>query len=172
MTNLTDYFQMNPRAMVNLGTATVAGAAATTLTLSGLDLSAYTAFKVHVKLKNPTGSTALVSLYYNADTTATNYHQQYLLGNSTTITAARSNDGIVIVMSATSKTNARIEIETDVDGIPRAFVKTNRDNGSGLILQNRVHQWTSATNITSITLSSSVASSLDIGSTFTVYGIQ
>jgi hypothetical protein len=154
-----------------LGTATVSGAAATDLTLSGLDLSAFAGFKIILKIKNATASAGLISLFYNGDTTATNYDRQALSGTGSSAAAARVNAAAITSLIASECSTGTIDIFNDFDGKPRARSQTNIGAPSGLILQDIAHVWDSATNVTSITLSSSVANALAIGSTFSVYGI-
>jgi len=158
-------------AMTKIGTATVAGAAATTLTLSGLDLSAYKAFHVDVQLDNATASNSNISLYFNADTTATNYDRQVFSAANTTLAGALANDGIIATLFASETLTGRMWIHNDRDSKPRTEGIFNRNSPASVSLAMCAHAWTSATNITGITLSAAVASSLAIGSTFTVYGI-
>jgi hypothetical protein len=158
-------------SQVLLGTATVAGAAATTLTVSALDWSAYTAFQVISKVKNATGSNSNISIYYNADTTATNYHRQLHYGNGTSSQASRGNDGVIFTMLASASANFQARITEDLDGKPRVIASANSGNTTGMYHYAAASQWVTASNVTSITLFASVASSLAIGSTFSVYGI-
>ena len=158
-------------AMTLLGTATVAGSAATTLTLSGLNLGASKSFVVDFALDNATASVASISLYYNSDTTATNYYRQSLFNGGTTNSTSRGNESVVIVLAASETATGSFKIIKDRDGKPRAWGQVN--SAAPASIEQRVfsHAWTSATNVTGITLSSSVANSIAIGSTFHVYGI-
>lgn len=158
-------------AMTLLGTATVSGAAATTLTLSGLDLSLYKHFWLVMALDNATGSSALISMYYNADTTATNYHRESLSCSATTVTAGRANDAVLATLAANETQTMIMFIANDRDGKPRNICYANRDAPSVVIGSNTWHCWVTAATITSITMSSSVASALAIGSTFSVWGV-
>lgn len=158
-------------SLTALGTATVAGSAATTLTLSGLNLASYKGFIIVMALDNATASNADVSLYYNADTTATNYNRQSLGADGASVSGARANTAQIGTIPASETLTGSIEIANDRDGRPRATSRFNRDAGSVLKFSLFITAWTSATNVTSITLSSSVATSLAVGSTFTVYGL-
>lgn len=157
---------------VNLGTATVSGAAATTFTLSGLSLSDYKGLVLILRIKNATASISDISMYYNADTTATNYYRQSLNADNATISGARANNGFICQMPASESMTAWIEIANDPAGRPRALSRASRDSVSLLKMTQLLHAWTSATNITDITFSASVASSIDVGSTVTVWGIK
>lgn len=158
-------------SLTKLGTATVAGAAATTLTLSGLDLSAYRAFLVIFDFDNATGSNSTVSLYFNADTTATNYNIESISFSNTTVAATRANSGAIDVLSANETGTGFFIIRNDQNGRPRAMGLVNDGASASIIGRLMFHSWTSATNVTGLTFSGSVATSLAIGSTFTVYGI-
>jgi len=157
--------------MSHLATQSVSGSAATTLAVSGLDLSAYKAFLVLFSLDNATGSAAVISLYYNADTTATNYQEQSLTINGATLTGARANDARIANLDANETVTGEFRVINDRDGRPRANVTGNRGAAASVILQTHAHVWTSATNVTGITLSSSVANSLAVGSSISVFGI-
>lgn len=159
-------------AMTNLGTATVTGSAATTLAISGLDLSAYKAFLVTFALDNATGSSGALSLFYNSDTTATNYQRQRISATSTTVAGGRSNDPALDNLVANETNTGYAWISNDRDGKPRAWVFSSSAAPASVALIMQSIVWNSATNITGITISSSVANSLAIGSTFTVFGVS
>lgn len=160
-------------ALEFVGTATVAGAAATNLTLSGLDLTADGRYRVYFSLKNATGSSTNVSLYYNADTTATNYYRQTLTASGTSSSPSRGNDAQMMPMSATTGTQTgHFDIQFDQDGKARANLFYNRDTPSAIIAAMLVHVWNVAGNVTGITFTTSVASALEIGSTFSVWKVN
>lgn len=159
-------------SMTTIGTFTVTGSAATTLAATGLDLSAYKAFFVVVKADNATGSSADVSLFYNADTTATNYYRQSLAANNATIGGARVNNAHSFVMDANECTNAQIFISRDLDGRARSRTDSSRGAASSAQMNQYNGVWTSTSNVTGITLSSSVSNSLAVGTTMTIYGIN
>lgn len=158
-------------AMTLLGSDTVVGAAATTMTVSGFDISDYQELILVGKLKNATGSNTSISLYYNSDTTATNYHRQTHTVDHSTTTGNQGNDGVMFVVVASGLGNFDANVALDVDGKARASGVACEGVGVAIIGRSFWHLWTTAAAITSITLSASVASSLDVGSTFTVYGI-
>lgn len=159
-------------AMVLLGTATVSGSAAQTMTVSGLDLSAYKAFRVIGKVENATGSEIGLSMYYNADTTATNYHRQVLLVNGTAIDGIRANDAAIAAVGPNDFLDFNADITSDLAGKPRATAMAADDQATDIFLWSAAHIWITAANVTSITISGATASSLAIGSTFSVYGIR
>ncbi len=158
---------------VKLGATTVAGSAATVITVSGLDLSLYKAFKVYFALKDAAGTgTGTISLYYNSDTTAGDYQEQGLTLSNATSTPARATDAKLGNLDSGRYLTGFIEIEMDILGRASALIFANRDNSAGVVWQSSMHTWiTNYANVTGITLSSSIANQLAIGSTFIVYGI-
>lgn len=159
-------------AMTLIDSVAVTGSAATTLAASGLDLSAYKAFFVLVKADNATGSSAAVSMYYNADTTATNYYTQSHSRDNSTSGGSRSNAAVILALDANENTNAAIHVFKDFDGKARAMSSSIRGAASAVQLNNHYTAWTSNANVTGITLSSSVSNSLAIGTVMYIFGIN
>lgn len=162
-------------AMSLVGTATVAGSAATTLTLSGLDLATDGCYVVHAVLKNATASDSDCSLYYNGDTTSGNYCFQVIAGVSTAVQGAAVASGVILTLKASSHSFADIRIRRDVDGNPRAVSHVARGQGTTTPtteLQLLSHLRKNTANVTSITLSSAVASALAVGSYFKVFKVS
>ena len=165
-------------AMTGVATASVAGSAATTLAVSGLDLNTDERYFIELDLKNATTSTALLSLYYNADTTAANYNRQALTISSTSVTGSRGNDGQIGAMdSNTASTGsgnyiAQAWLRNDIDVHPCLNLSCLRSGNSNILLQQIVHEWrTASTNVTGITISSSVANALAVGSKITIWKV-
>lgn len=160
-------------AMSLVGTTTVAGAAATTLASVTLALDTDIEYLVRIKMSNATASNANISLFYNADTTATNYDTQILTANNTTISGARANNAIVVTLSASLNATFTLRIIRSNDGlVTAAIMDMVRNVSSGIAFQNAAHSWrTTATNVTGLTLSSSVASALAIGTSIKVWKI-
>ena len=166
-------------SMTFVGSATVTGAAATTLPISGLDLNSDGRYFIMATLKNATTSANTLSLYYNSDTTAGNYNRQAITATSTTLSGSRANDGQVGGVDATNAgTRAgctQIEgwISNNFDARPMARLTSDRSGDSTIIWQNFTHEWrTASTNVTGITISGSVASGLAIGSKIEVWKLS
>lgn len=159
-----------------VASATVGGAAATTLTVSGLDLNADGRWFVMLTLKNATTSASNISLYYNSDTTAANYDRQSLTANSTSITGTRGNDAVVGALDSNAASTGsgnlmtQMWISNDLDGRPIANAVSGRTGNSNILIQSFTHEWrTAGTNVTGITISSAVASSIAVGSKIEVW---
>lgn len=149
----------------------VTGSAASSLAVSGLDLDTDKMYLVKGIFKNATGSASDIALYYNSDTTATNYYREGFTANNATLTGSRANNGLCCVLTASQSSNFLTWIFKDFDGIPRAFSFTIRGTPSGVILQFFMHGWTASTSVTGTTFSASVANSLSVGSTVHIYKI-
>lgn len=158
--------------MTHVTTYTVSGSAQTSFSISSLDLDADECYELHCKFNNATGSSANVSMTYNADTTATNYNRQGSSYNNTAVTASRANDAAIASMDANEPLNMVIRIKKDFDGRARATVQTNYGAAASIKSQRFDHVWTSTSNVTGITFSSSVASSLDVGTEVKLYRIK
>jgi hypothetical protein len=152
--------------------ASIAGAAATTLTVSGLDLNTHLTYKVLIRLKNATASAASISMFYNADTTATNYF------SSSTSNGASTQANNALITSLFASTSGEAMADLTVSRIVNRVLATGApgtasNSGTNIRAQGVTHQWTTlATNVTGITISSSVANSLDIGSRIDVWQVS
>jgi hypothetical protein len=155
-------------------TAAVAGAAATTITMSGLDLATDQTYLLVCNLQSA-GSTANVSLYFNGDTTAGNYRRSSITLNGGSVTGGTASDGVVtVVLTPSGCSVAYILVTTGLDGKPTAISLMNRPQAAAgtPVFQIYATNWATAANVTGITLSASVASSLAIGSFFKAFRIK
>lgn len=169
----TTAFVKSERKFGYVGSATVAGSAATTLTISSLDLATDQEYEAEFEMDNATGSVTNLSLYFNSDTTATNYYMRYVFANGTALSTSVSNDSAMISVAANQNCSIRFKIRKDFDGKTRAwFEVTQNAVGSSMNLVIGHVAWTSTSNVTGITISASVASSLAIGSTIRVFRVK
>lgn len=159
-------------AMTHVGSATVTGSAASVLSISGLDLSADESYCIEIQLENATGSTANISLYYNSDTTATNYYVESVSADNASLVSSRANTGLINTLPANECMGGRMWISNDRGGKPRARVDSSRDAAASIVFRSVSHIWNSATNVTGITISSSVSNSLAVGSKIRVFKIK
>lgn len=161
--------QIGGGSMEFVAEAEITGAAATTLTLNGLDLNAAERYFIEIEVLGASGTPTL-ALTYNADTTATNYDVQVFESAGGSSASARANNGILLTTVATDTTSIEGWLRISAENTPRFMYHyvsgdaTSVKNGSG------VHTWrTPSTNITSLTLTSSVSSALGIGSRVKVW---
>lgn len=159
-------------ALEYLSTVTVSGSAATSISISGLDLTADHEYLLRVSVVNATGSTATLSMFYNGDTTPTHYYNQITTSDGTSTTSARANTARAVIDNANECAVAWIYIRKDIDGKPRAVCQMSRDLPSAMKTSILTHIWKSATNVTSLALTSDISNALDIGSYVAIYKLN
>ncbi len=158
-------------ALTPVARTIVSGGAVTSVTFSGLDLDAAGTYIVKMSLKNATGSASAVSMTYNADTTATNYRSEVSQAAGSSATAANSNNALITSMQASGDGICHVEIRKPVAGCKIKATSTyTYDTGASLTWASRAHEWvTVSTNVTSITFTGSVASSIANDSVIEIY---
>lgn len=155
-----------------VGEYVVAGAAATDMTVSGLDLSADSMYYIILNIGNAIASDATLSLFFNGDTTTTHYYYQFWVADGAGSSSSRTNTATLSGLSASSSLNGVVELIPDILGsYPRSVIRLQRKAPSGIELVNAAHIRNDGANVTSITISSSVASSISVGSYIKVYKI-
>lgn len=159
-------------AVTIVASATVAGSAQTSVTLSPLDLATDGCYMILFSIQNVVASAATISMFFNGDTTATNYQNQPIVGSGATISGGRANNARITDVVASTYVTGEIKTQRDVSGRPRSICWSNRDEPASIILEGVAHVRANTANVTSITFSSSVASSIGIGSTFKVFKIN
>lgn len=162
-------------ALVFVGAAEVSGSAQTTLSISGLDLQTDKRYFLFIKLLNATTSTSTISFFYNSDTTSTNYDVQSVGANGSTLSAGRGNNaGLTGIISNAGGNNGTADLVgwlwINLRNRPVFALQKQQDFGASLQADTRFHQWrTASTNVTGITLSASIASSLDVGTRIEIW---
>lgn len=151
-------------AMELVGTYTVAGSAVTTINIPSLDLSAAGTYILEVNAKNNTATNGYVNLYFNGDTTATNYENQSLTGSAGTVGANRLNNAQAFHLYVSATAHATMEIVVDLDGKASVISKSRENTGAALVLRSIVLTWLTAANVTSIDLTAAVANAFAVGS--------
>ena len=153
--------------------ATVVGSAATSLQVSGLDLDTDEIYFIEVSFDNTSASAIDISLFFNADTTTTNYHRQAFAANSTTLSGARANDADICAVAGTQTCTFSFEVSRDVNGHMRARSNLQaRGDTTGIIMQAYVVHWPTVANVTTITLTSTIATSLAVDSYMRIWRIH
>jgi hypothetical protein len=151
-----------------VGEAIVAGSAATSITVSGLDLDTDESYFVELALQNVNGTLAEVRLFYNGDTTTSNYHYgQSLVTGAGVASTGSGTDAYVIPLNASGDCVATttLPIKRDLTGRARCVFQTNgTPGGSDFAMAIRSHRWATVANVTSITFTSSVATAFAVGS--------
>lgn len=168
----TLYAPASGSPLTKVARSVVSGGAVTNVTFSSLNLDAAGTYIIKIRLKNATASLMSLSLYYNADTTATNYHRQRLGATGNSPGATRGNDGIIAQAPASSYAVIHGEVSCSVGSDPaRSTFNYNNGATTAIEIQSIAHLWTNTANVTSITFSSSVASAIDNGSVIEIYAL-
>ncbi len=154
------------------GSATVSGAAATDLTISGLDLDTYGIIYFEITADNGSGSTADISIYLNSDTTATNYYNERITSVAGTVGGTGGNNAIVSSPTTTQSFTLQAWMRRNFDGFVRTQFILTRGIASARTINYGWHLYETSTNVTGITVHSSVASALSIGSKIKVWAIS
>jgi hypothetical protein len=169
---LGDTGPAGPAALLYVGGTTVSGSAATDMTVSGLDLNTDDTYVIHVEAENALGSAPIISLYFNADTTATNYDTQRHSAASTTNNSATANDSSIATFPASpAQFISRMTLSKGLDGNPMVLMNSfTGANGVTPNIELRSNRWrTSGTNVTGITIRSATANAFKIGSRVRVW---
>lgn len=152
-------------SLVYVGTYEIAGAAATELDITGLDLDTDNKYIIEFTWLNALGAGVSLNLYYNNDNTSTNYDYQNFLSSGATISNGRGNTAYsLITTSANSDAQATIEISKDINDKPVAFISSKENSGVSISFRSGVRQWrTGGVNVTSIKFSSPSVGALSVG---------
>lgn len=143
-------------------------APATELTLNGLGLSSDACYFIVFKLNIVLATSGQVRLFYNGDTTTTNYYSHRLVANNTTISAIRLNTA---ELAATDQAEHMVvigHIVPDDEGRARGSFRINR-RGTALMMESRDHLWNTTNNPTSLTFGHTVANALGAGTRVDVW---
>ena len=116
-----------------------------------------------------------VALYPNANTTATNFHEQILQGIGSTVGAGRTNTNEITAVDGSNSGNVIGFIKISENEKMNMFFNGTFQNGSDVA--NRFHYVTQSggantTSITSLTFTSSVASSIGTDSRIQIYRLD
>lgn len=154
-------FALVKRLVVGVNVA----APATDLDFSDLDLNSDSSYFVRFSLKNATASPRNISMYYNGDTTATNYNRK------TSTAGSPSNDGIITAFDASNFVRGFIWIMKPATGdVATAIANYIKDASAVLAHIQTAHAWTSTNNPTSLRFTvAGVASCFADGSFVEVY---
>jgi hypothetical protein len=159
-------------AIALVGQSTVSGGPATTLVSPALDLNTDLSYLILVVGGNATAGGFNLSMFYNADTTAANYERQSHTAIGASPAAARGNDAIIATPTASDNYNIWIRVTKDFAGLTRATAESNYDDVANISSRRIDHVWNSSANVTLITLSSSVSSTLPNGSYMRVWRLS
>lgn len=148
----------------------VTGSAVTSIDITGLDLDAAKCYMIVFRTQNPTGSGAYMRLYFNGDTTATNYWRQFVEASAAVVTGTRGNDPTIGYSSAGVET-LLIGFLARETGKPKYISMGTRDEQSTLMIFNGAMDWVTENNVTRITFTNLVANTIGIGSRVMIFRV-
>lgn len=151
-----------------IGSTVVSGPAVTSMTVSGLNLDADSAYWIEINVKSASGAARGYLLTYNSDTTATNYPTEILFASGASLNASLQN-AVVGGCYAGSTTRTTGDLGRDADGYPCFIFRNARKNGSATVFQSGAHMWKTSANVTSITVTGEVVNIIGPGSSLKVY---
>lgn len=153
-------------SMTFVGSAEVTGAAATNLTISGLDLTADEHYYIVLNVAGTTGIN--VSMFFNADTTATNYERMIVTDGA----GVAADDAVIGGTTGTGFTRIEGHLELGIGGRAVWIGESTRLNSTAAMRQDSSLIWDTTSNVTSITFNASVASSLVVGTKVKAWKIK
>jgi hypothetical protein len=160
-------------ALEYVGQTVVSGAAATDITVSGLDLATDENYIINIEAENALASAPTLSWHYNSDFTAGNYDNQRHSAASTTNNSAGANNAEIGLFAASSQWQSKVQLTADIDGNGVSIMNSwCGQTGGTHNIELRTHRYRTTANITSITLRSSTASAFAIGSKITVWRMK
>ena len=151
---------------------TVSGSAISSYTFSGLNITSDDEVVFVSDITNQ-NNTSFLYLYVNGNTTTTNYNSQQIEATGTNVSGVRTNDTRAIVSIPNYKTYAMINIKLTNNGYLVFQSHTNYKYGSEIgIVEHFGTSTFTLSSIKSLTLTSSVASAIGIGSRFQLYRVK
>lgn len=147
----------------------VTGSAVTQIDFTGLDIKTHKSYQIEVEIINPTASSTSLKFCINGDTTNTNYYTQEIVAGSTSLSAQRSNAPYIgyTLAGKYGYSNGFISL---VNGYLKANIYENRHDATSVnIAQYSIVKTATVTNITQITLISTIANAIGVGSKVRIY---
>jgi hypothetical protein len=159
----------------HLETIEVTGSAATSVQFTGLTLADRAGFLLTSRIDTPAAGTQDFRLFINGDTTLANYTKQSFASSGGSASAARTTgDTNVLRLLSGGEGVGHCLIQTTPAGWATFLAEYLRDHQASTILwgYDRVVKTDSVVaDITSLTITSSAASGIAIGSVFDLYAL-
>ena len=147
------------------------GTATTSVDITGLNIGKGDEVVLVSDIKNTSASTSIYYLYFNATTSG--YYSQGLSANSTSYPAARTTDARMLDIETNQNASLISSIKLTNSGYVVSQNNSAENYGSSSILLNNFYATTTftATSVTEVRVTGSVAKSIGIGSRFQFYRI-
>ena len=149
---------------------TVSGGAVTDLTFSSLDGDTDGVYLVVGTISNATGSSGRIHLFINGDTTDGNYTTQRFKAENVTLSTSRENDARLGGLQANDDIFFLAWVQRTAQDFGKVISNCINDQGTSTFREEGyIATDSTISNITSITLHSTVASAIDNDSTVSLY---
>ena len=145
----------------------------TSVDITGLDIGKGNEYYLVSDWANGVASTNAIYLFVNGNNTTSNYYYQGLNANATTITAGRGAEAVLSQANASLKSFFTSNIKLTNSGYFVSQSNSNRNYGSGIILEKDYLTSTfTMSGVTSIRLHSPNANGIGANSRFTLYKMK
>jgi hypothetical protein len=148
--------------------------ATTSVSFTGLNITSADDYLLIVDIINATASSQGHYLYFNSNTTGTNYYRQQIYCSSTSVSGSRSNEADPFYTVGNQKTFgiARIKLTNSGFGVVQASTNYSY-GGSSLDSLDRFMTTTfTMSSITSLTVTSQFSNAIGVGSRFRLYKLN
>lgn len=166
----TDIWElMNPARPDCVVEHEVAGSAVTSIDFTGLDINTDKSYRLEINFINAGAGSGGAELYYNNDTTSTNYNSQQEIINGTSITGVRINTGRIIYANSGEASSFTAFISA-----PGGYA-TCKSYGHYVLATINGLRYTqnkkdvTVTNITQLTLTADLSLNIGVGSKIGIY---
>ena len=155
-----------------LADITVENNAVTNVDITGLNIGKGDEVVLVSDIKNTSASTSIYYLYFNATTSG--YYSQGLSANSTSYPGERTTDARMLDIATNQNASLISSIKLTNSGYVVSQNNSAENYGSSSILLNNFYATTTftATSVTEVRVTGSVANSIGIGSRFQLYKIN
>jgi len=165
--NVIDYYE-------KVSDTTVTGSAVTDIDVTGLDLESDKVYRLVSFLYNPTGGVTNYQIEFNGDTTSTNYYYAGVAhtGSATSDFGANSNRWIGMDGGMSGTVQGMCMKYAGFRTHWRTMGSREITGASDIQSYDIAGCYNSTTNVTQITLHSSVASGIGVGSRFVIFKVS
>lgn len=148
---------------------TVTGSAVTSIDFSGLDINTHKSYRIEIEWNNISGSAVNLYAFINGDATVTNYYSQLFDSNGVTSAGVRYNTASLACPSANEKVSINAGISINQGYVTTRSFATRGVGSTVLTELISISKTATVTNITQLTFTASVASSIGVGSKIRLY---
>lgn len=150
----------------------------TDIDFTGLDLDADKFYRLEVVAVPDSTGSHFVSLFYNADYTATNYDRQQTNSVGSVVSASGGNDAIIYFTNSIPDTTSDMCFSVDIRKAATGRKASASSNGTGIhstgvpFVETFGHRWSSTANVTGIKLRNSITNGFGAGTLARLYRID